>query len=94
MITILKYVGERLLFAFAVAVFISLVAILGTSAAILIDVIGKWIGIGKDIFSYVVLFVANVKAWDFLAWIVGKIADRDERKKEREYFERKNKLDQ
>lgn len=87
---ILKFIGDALLFAFAVTVFMFLVAILGTSAAILIAVIGKWIGVGKDIFIYATLFVTFWKAWDFLAWIVGKIADREERKKEREYFERLN----
>ena len=87
---ILKFIGDALLFAFAVAVFIALVAILGTSATFLIAVIGKWTGTGQDIFIYATLYVACWKAWDFLAWIIGKIADREERRKERECFERLN----
>ena len=87
---ILKYIGNALLFVFAFAMFMSLVVILGTSAGILLAFIGKWIGVDKNIFIYATLFVTFWKAWDFLAWVVGKIADRQERKKEREYFERLN----
>lgn len=88
---VLKFIGHELLFIFAIAVFISLVTALGVSATILLAILGRWIGIGKDIFIYFALFCICWKAWDVLAWVVGKIADRIERKKEREYFERLNK---
>lgn len=87
---ILKYIGDALLFALAVIVFIALVSTLALGALFLVASIGKLIGIGKDAFIYAVWFIAFWKAWDFFAWIVGKIADRQEKKKEREYFERLN----
>lgn len=89
--SVLKFVGNELLFIFALAVFIGLVTALGVVATILLAMLGHWIGIGKDIFIYFALFCISWKVWDALAWIVGKIADRIERKKEREYFERMNK---
>lgn len=85
--TILEFIGCQLLLALALAVFIVLVIILGTGATFLVVFIGEWIGIGKDIFIYIVLFVAYWKAWDALAWVVGKIADREERKKIRNFYE-------
>lgn len=89
--SVLKFIGNELLFLFAIAVFISLVTALGVVATILLMMLGHWIGIGKDIFIYFALFCISWKVWDVLAWVVGKIADRIERKKEREYFERLNK---
>lgn len=87
----LKFIGNELLFIFAIAVFIVLVTLLGAVATILLAMLGHWIGIGKDIFIYFALFCISWKVWDALAWVVGKIDDRIERKKEREYFERLNK---
>lgn len=87
---ILKYVGDVLLFVVLTTIFLAIVSAFTLGAILLLDNIGKWIGIGEDIFIYVVWFVIFWKAWDFLSWIVGKIADREERKKEREYFERLN----
>lgn len=87
---ILKFIGDALLFAVAFAIFLILVSALAIGATFLIAVIGKWTGTGQDIFIYATLYVACWKAWDFLAWIIGKIADREKRKKEREYFERLN----
>lgn len=87
----LKFIGNELLFLFAIAVFISLVTALGVVATILLAMLGHWIGIGKDIFIYFAMFCIFWKVWNALAWIVGKIADRIERKKEREYFEQLNK---
>lgn len=87
----LKFIGNELLFLFAIAVFISLVTALGVVATILLAMLGHWIGIGKDIFIYLAMFCIFWKVWNALAWIVGKIADRIERKKEREYFEQLNK---
>lgn len=87
----LKFIGNELLFLFAIAVFISLVTALGAVATILLAMLGHWIGIGKDIFTYFAMFCIFWKVWNALAWIVGKIADRIERKKEREYFEQLNK---
>ena len=84
----LKFIGNELLLIFALMSFIGLVTVLGTAAIILLSMLGLWIGIGKDIFIYFAAFCIFWKAWDALAWIVGKIADRIERKKEREYFER------
>lgn len=89
--SILKYIGDWLLCFFAVAVFIGLVAALGTVVMILLSLLGIWIGIGKDIFIYLAGFYIYYKAWSVLAWIVDKIDERIERKKEREYFERLNK---
>ncbi len=89
--SVLKFIGNELLFMFAIAVFIALVTALGVGAAILLAMLGRWIGIDKDIFIYFALFCISWKVWDVLAWVVGKIADRIERKKEREYFERLNK---
>lgn len=87
----LKFIGNELLFIFALAVFIVLVTALGVAAMILLAILGRWIGIDEDIFTYFTLFCVSWKVWDVLAWVVGKIADRIERKKEREYFERLNK---
>ena len=85
---VLKFIGNELLFIFALMSFISLVTVLGMAAIILLSMLGCWIGIDKDIFIYLAICFIFWKAWDALAWIVGKIADRIERKKEREYFER------
>jgi hypothetical protein len=86
----LKSIGNELLLIVALATFIVLVTALGVVATILLMMLGHWIGIGKDIFIYFALFCISWKVWDVLAWVVGKIADRIERKKEREYFERLN----
>lgn len=88
---VLKFIGNELLFIFALAVFIMLVTALGVVATILLTVLGHLIGIGKDIFIYFALLCISWKVWDVLAWVVGKIDDRFERKKVREYFERLNK---
>ena len=87
---ILKYVGDALLFVVLTTIVLVIVSAFTLGAILLLDNIGKWIGIGQNIFIYVVWFVIFWKVWDLLAWIVGKIADREERKKEREYFERLN----
>ena len=89
--SVLKFIGNELLFIFTLMVFISLVAVLGTVAIILLSMLGRWIGIGKDIFIYFATFCINWKAWDVLTWVVDRIANRIERKKEREYFGRLNK---
>lgn len=86
----IKFIGDALLFAVAFTIFLILVYALAIGATILIAFIGRWIGIGQDIFIYVALFVAYWKAWDFFSWVVGKIDDREERRKERCYFERLN----
>lgn len=86
----LKTIGNELLLIVALATFIVLVTALGVVATILLMMLGYWIGIGKDIFIYFALFCISWKVWDALAWVVGKIADRIECKKEREYFERLN----
>lgn len=80
--SVLKFIGNELLFLFAIAVFISLVTALGVVATILLIMLGHWIGIGKDIFIYFAMFCIFWKAWDALAWVVGKIADRIERKQD------------
>ena len=80
----MNFVGEALLYAFAVALFITIVIILGTGTCIILAIIGKWIGI--DMFITVTAFIAYWKAWDFLAWIVEKIANRVERKKETKVY--------
>ena len=89
--SVLKFIGNGLLFIFALAVFIVLVMALGVAATILLALLGRWIGIDKDIFINFALFCISWKVWDALAWVVGKIADKIERKKEREYFKRVNK---
>lgn len=87
----MKYIGNELLFIFALAVFIGLVTALGVVVTILLAMLGRLIGIDRGIFIYFAMFCIFWKVWDVLAWVVGKIADRIERKKEREYFERLNK---
>ena len=87
---ILKLIGDALLLAVAFAIFQILVSALAIGATLIVAVIGSWIGLGQDIFIYATLIVAYWKAWDFFAWIVGKIADWEKRRKEREYFERLN----
>lgn len=89
--SVLKFIGNELFFIFAIAVFIVLVTLSGVVVTILLMMLGHWVGIDKDIFIYFALFCISWEVWDALAWIVGKIADRTERKKEREYFERLNK---
>ena len=86
--TRMESICEILLFVFTLAVLMTLVIILGTGACIILTIIGKWIGI--DMFILVTAFIAYTKAWDFIAWIVNKIADREKRKKEQEYFNRFN----
>lgn len=86
----LKSIGNELLLIFALATFIVLVMTLGGIATLLLAMLGRWIGIDRDIFIYFAMFCIFWKVWDVLAWVVGKIADRIERKKEREYFERLN----
>lgn len=49
---VLKFIGNELLFIFALAVFIGLVMALGVVATILLVMLGHWIGIDKDIFIY------------------------------------------
>lgn len=88
---VLKFIGNEILFMLALAVFIGLVTALGTTVLILLALLGRWIGIGYDIFTYCAGFCIFWKVWDGLAWIVGWIADRNERKEERGYFERLNK---
>lgn len=89
--SILKFIGNELLFIFAIAIFIGLVMALGGVSIIFLAILGHWIRVDEDIFIYFTMFCIFRKAWDALAWAVGKIADRIERKKEREYFERLNK---
>lgn len=89
--TIMRFIGNGLLSIFTLVVFISLVMALGVVATILLAMLGYLIGIDMGIFIYFALFCISWKVWDALTWIVGKIADRIERKKEREYFERLNK---
>lgn len=86
----LKSIGNELLLIFALATFIVLVMTLGGVAIMLLLMLGRWMGIDMDIFTYFAMFCIFWKVWDILAWVVGKIADRIERKKEREYFERIN----
>ena len=83
--------GSNLLLFLVMGILISLVAAVGVAVVILLSMIGSWIGIDKDIFIYFTMFCIYCKAWEALAWIVGKIADRIERKKEREYFEQLHK---
>lgn len=77
----LKFIGNELLFMFAIAVFIALVTVLGVVGTILLVMLGHLIGIDMDIFIYFAVFCIFWKVWDALAWIVGKIADRIERKR-------------
>lgn len=89
--SILKFIGDELPFIFAIAIFIGLVMALGGVTIIFLAILGHWIGVDEDIFIYFTMFCIYWKVWDALAWVVGKIADRIERKKECEYFERLNK---
>ena len=47
----LKFIGNELLFIFAIAVFIVLVTLLGAVATILLAMLGHLIGIDMDILS-------------------------------------------
>lgn len=87
----LKFIGNESLLIFALMVFIGLVTALGTVVLMLLSLLGLWIGLGEDIFIYLAAFYIFYKAWDVLDWVVVKIADRIERKEEKEYFERLNK---
>lgn len=87
---ILEFIGNGLSFMLMTAIFLVLVSALGIGAILLIAIIGSWIGVGHSIFIYVVYFIAFYKAWYALAWVIGKIADRVERRKERGYFEQKS----
>lgn len=80
---VLKFIGNELALFFAIAVFIGLVTVLSSIAIILLMWVGCWIGIAEKIFIYVAMFFIFTKIWDALAWVVGKIDDRIERKKER-----------
>ena len=78
---LLKFIGKILLKVIAVAAFMACVTILGICATYLLALIGKWIGIGKDIFVYAVFSVAFCKMWSFLVWIYERvIIYRKERK--------------
>lgn len=81
----LKFIGNELLFMFAMAVFAVLVGLLGVVATILLATLGHLIGIDRGIFIYFAMFCISWKVWDALAWVVGKMADRIERKKEYNY---------
>lgn len=87
----LKFIGNKLFLLIYLTVFIGLFTALALVATILLAALGHWIGIDKDIFIYFAMSCISWKVWNALAWVVGKIADRIERKKEREYFERLNK---
>ncbi len=89
--SVLKFIGSNLLLFLAIGVFISLVAVLGMVAIVLLSMLGYWIGIGEDIFVYFSMFCIFWKAYNVLAWAVNKINDRIERKNIREYFERLHK---
>ena len=86
----LKFIGRELLFFLALAAFVVIAITLGTIIAIIIALIGRWTGVGKDIYIYATLFICIWYAWDAMAWVVGKIADRYERVREQEYFEQKS----
>ena len=85
---ILGFIGEVLLLFIMTIIFLFIVSVLTFGVILLLVYIGELTGIGLKIFIYAIWFVVFWKAWDFLAWVVGKIADREERKKEREYFNR------
>lgn len=73
---LLKFLADQILFILALAIFITLVIILGTGIALLIAAIGKWTGLGWKIFVYATLMVCYTKAWDVLTWCIDKLADR------------------
>lgn len=91
--SVLKFISDGLFSIFAITTFVSLVVVSGAVAITLLAMLGHLIGIDMDIFIHLAMFFIFWKAWDALAWIVGKIADRIKRKKEREYFERLNKTE-
>lgn len=85
---ILGFIGEVLLFVALATIFFVIVSGLTFGVILLLVYIGELTGIGLNIFIYAIWLVVFWKAWDFLTWVVEKIADREERKKEREYFNR------
>ena len=87
---ILKLIGDGLSLMLMLTVFVVIVSSVSIGAILLIAKIGNWIGIGWDIFILVVYIIAFCKAWDIIAWVIDKIAERGERRKERGYFEPKN----
>ena len=79
--TILEFIGEVLLLFVMTIIFLAIVSALTLGVILLLVYIGELTGIGLKIFIYAVWLVVFWKAWDFLAWVVGKIADREERKR-------------
>lgn len=76
---ILKFIGKGLLMAITTAVFIISTLALGICVTLLLAYIGRWVGIGQDVFLYAVLFIATWKVWDMLVWVVERIAINRER---------------
>lgn len=76
----LNFIGNLLLLIIVTAIFIFLVYALGIVAILLLAQFGVWVGLGQDVFIWVVQIIATWKAWDLLTWIIGKIAFRKEDK--------------
>lgn len=74
--SIMKFISRQLLLALAIAVFVCLVISLGVGATFLLAFIGRWIGIGKDVFVYAFQIIAIWNVWNALAWVVGHIPYR------------------
>lgn len=77
---VLIFIGDVLAFVLAATIFMGFVTALGLVATILLLLLGRWIGIGPNILVYVAMFCIFCKAYDVLAWVVGKMSDRIERK--------------
>ena len=86
--SVLKFISDGLFSIFAITTFVSLVVVLGAVAITLLAMLGHLIGIDMNIFIYLAMFFIFWKAWDVMAWVIDKIADRIERKQVREYFKR------
>ena len=74
---ILKFLGEVLLFVVLTAILLVIVSAFTLETILLLYNIGKWIGIGQDIFIYAAWCVIFWKAWELLAWIVEKTVLKD-----------------
>lgn len=74
----LEFIGTLLLLSLSFAIFILVVFALGIVATWLLYRIGILIGLGQDVFMRIFQIIATWKAWDAVAWVIGKIANRKE----------------
>ncbi len=72
----LEFIGTLLLLSLSFTIFILVVFALGIVATLLLSHIGRRTDMGQDIFIWMFQIIAIWKAWDAVAWVIGKIANR------------------